>query len=333
VIAARPSPTARGILWAILAMAAFATVPIGVRFTTPYLPAAETVVLRSVIAVGLMLPWAVAVGWRGLKPKRWDLHLMRGAFNGTGMILWFWGLGLIPVADAVALQFTLPLFALVFAVAFLGERVGVRRTGAMAVGFIGALIIIRPGFAEVSLATGAVLGSAALYAATLVVMRSQSRNDKPMTIMFWSNLFFGLVAVIPAALVWVPPPAEVWPWLLFLTCGGWLAQFSLTKALVTIDAKTAAPFDYLRLPFVAIAAYPLFGEFPDALTWTGAAIIAGTTAYIARRDTLRARQRGVAKDQPAHGLEAGTSVPAPSTGLAPNALDGNNGPNKMGQGP
>ncbi len=289
------TPTARGILWAILAMAAFATVPIGVRFITPYLPAAQTVMLRSFIAVGLMVPWAVAVGWRGLKPKRFDLHLMRGAFNGAGMILWFWGLGLMPVADAVALQFTLPLFALLLAVIFLGERVGVRRTAATLVGFIGALIIIRPGFAEVSLATGAVLGSAALYAATLVVMRSQSLTDKPMVIMFWSNLFIGLVAVIPASLAWVPPPAEVWPWLLFLACGGWLAHFALTKALVTIDAKTAAPFDYLRLPFVAMAAYPLFGEFPDALTWTGAAIIATATAYIAHRDTRRARQRAHAK--------------------------------------
>ena len=285
------TPTARGILWALLAMTAFATVPIGVRFITPYLPAAETVVLRSFIAVGLMIPWAVAAGWRGLKPKRLDLHLLRGTFNGTGMILWFWGLGLIPVADAVALQFTLPLFALIFAVIFLGERVGVRRVSAMLVGFVGALIIIRPGFAEVTLATGAVLGSAALYAATLIVMRSQSRNDQPMTIMFWSNLFIGLIAVIPASLVWVAPPVVVWPWLLFLACGGWLAHFSLTKALVTIDAKTAAPFDYLRLPIVAIAAYPLFGEFPDALTWAGAAIIAAATAYIAHRDTMRARQR------------------------------------------
>jgi drug/metabolite transporter (DMT)-like permease len=287
----KPTPTVRGILWATLAMFAFAVVPISVRFIAPFLPAAETVVLRSFIAVGLMIPWALTVGWRGMKPKRFDLHLLRGTFNGTGMILWFWGLGLMPIADAVALQYTLPLFALLFAVMFLGERVGIRRITAMLVGFTGALVVIRPGFAEVSLATVAVLGSAALYAATLVVMRSQSQNDTPMTIMFWSNLFMGLIAVIPAALVWVAPPVEVWPWLLFLACGGWLAHFSLTKALVTIDAKTAAPLDYLRLPIVAIAAYPLFGEFPDALTWIGAAIIATSTGYIARRDAQRAKQR------------------------------------------
>jgi drug/metabolite transporter (DMT)-like permease len=284
------TPTARGIAWVLASMVGFATVPIGVRFTTPYLPAAETVMLRSFIGVALMAPWIVAVGWRGMRPKRFDLHLLRGTFNGIGMILWFWGLALIPVADAVALQFTLPLFTLLLAVIFLGERVGIRRTSASLVGFIGALIIIRPGFAEVGWATGAVLGSAVLYAATFIVMRSQSLNDTPMIIMFWSNLFIGLIAVIPAALVWVPPPVEVWPWLLFLGCGGWLAHFSLTKALVTIDAKMAAPFDYLRLPLVAIAAYPLFGEFPDALTWIGATIIAAATTYIARRDTHRAQQ-------------------------------------------
>jgi drug/metabolite transporter (DMT)-like permease len=299
VITTKLTPTARGILWALFAMVAFATVPIAVRFITPHLPAAEAVMLRNFLAVGLMIPWALAVGWRGLKPKRFDLHLLRGTFNGTGMILWFWGLGLIPIADAVALQYTLPLFALLLAVMFLGERVGPRRVGAMVVGFMGALIVIRPGFAEVSLATVAVLGSAALYAATLVVMRCQSQNDTPMTIMFWSNLFMGLIAVIPAALVWVTPPAEVLPWLLFLTCGGWIAHFSLTKALVTIDAKTAAPLDYLRLPIVAIAAYPLFGEFPDALTWTGAAIIAAATTYIAHRDARLARQRAEAERQTA----------------------------------
>jgi drug/metabolite transporter (DMT)-like permease len=292
------TPTARGIAWALLAMTAFTSVPISVRYLAPYLPAAESVMLRNFIAVALMLPWAIRAGWSGLKPNRVDLHLMRGTFNGIGMILWFWGLALIPVADAVALQFTLPLFALIFAVLFLGERVGIRRTSAMLAGFIGALIIIRPGFAEVGLANFAVLGSAALYAATLVVMRSQSLNDKPMTIMLWSNLFMGLIAVIPAALVWVTPPAAAWPWLLFLTCGGWLAHFSLTKALVTIDAKMAAPFDYLRMPFVALIAYPLFGEFPDALTWLGAAVIAASTFYIARRDARIAREKRAAEAAP-----------------------------------
>ncbi len=313
------TPTARGIVWAIAAMFAFATVPISVRFLAPYLPAAESALLRNLIAVGLMIPWALSVGWQGMKPKRYDFHFMRGAFNGGGMILWFWGLGLMPIADAVALHYTLPLFALLLAVIFLGERVGIRRVAAMAVGFGGALIIIRPGFAEVSLATGAVLGSAALYAATIVVMRSQSRTDTPMIIMFWSYVFMGLVAVIPAALVWVTPPAAAWPWLLFLACGGWLAHYCLTKALVTIDAKTAAPIDYLRLPIVAIAAYPLFGEFPDALTWTGAAIIATSTAYIARRDARRARQRAEKGE---------TSEKTPR--LAPDARGENNGPKPQG---
>ncbi len=295
MVLATLTPTARGIAWALTAMVSFTTIPIGVRFVSPYLPAAETVMLRNFIAVGLILPWVIGAGWRGLKPKRFDLHLMRGAFNGSGMILWFWGLTMMPMADAVALQFTLPLFALILAVLFLGERVGIRRSSATLVGFLGALIIIRPGFAEVGVATFAVLGSAVLYAATLVVMRSQSQNDKPMTIMFWSNLFMGLVAAIPAALVWLPPPAAAWPWLLFLACGGWLAHFSLTKALVTIDAKMAAPFDYLRMPLVAIAGYPLFGEFPDALTWTGAAVIAASTTYIARRDARLARERRAAE--------------------------------------
>ncbi|MDH3240849.1 MAG: DMT family transporter [Alphaproteobacteria bacterium] len=291
MVFANLTPTARGIAWALLAATAFTTVPISVRFLAPYLPAAEIVMLRNFIAVALMLPWVMATGWSGLKPNRVDLHLMRGTFNGIGMIFWFWGLAQIPVADAVALQFTLPLFALIFAVLFLGERVGIRRSGAMLVGFAGALIIIRPGFAEVGLATFAVLGSAALYAATLVVMRSQSQNDKPLTIMLWSNLFMALIAVIPAALVWVTPPAAAWPWLVFLACGGWLAHFSLTKALITIDAKIAAPFDYLRMPLVALIAYPLFGEFPDAPTWVGAAVIAASTAYIARRDARIARER------------------------------------------
>ncbi len=292
---ARLTATERGILWAVLAAAAFAIVPIAVRFLTPYLPAAESVMLRNFLAVALMLPWALRAGWRGLKPNRVDLHVLRGTFNGGGMILWFWGLGLMPVADAVAIQFTLPLFALIFAVVFLGERVGIRRTSAMLVGFAGALIIIRPGFAEVSAATFAVLGSAAAYAATLVVMRSQSQNDTPMTIMFWSNLFMGLVATIPALLVWVTPPLAALPWLLLLTCGGWLAHYSLTRALITIDAKTAAPFDYLRLPFTALAALLLFNEFPDALTWTGALVIAAATYYIARRDARLAREHEAAE--------------------------------------
>jgi drug/metabolite transporter (DMT)-like permease len=92
------------------------------------------------------------------------------------------------------------------------------------------------------------------------------------------------------------------PWLLFLAIGGWLAHFSLTKALVTIGAKTAAPIDFLRLPFVVILAYPLFGEFPDAMTWTGAVIIIGAATYIAHRDTRLARERrDAAPDQGVRG--------------------------------
>jgi drug/metabolite transporter (DMT)-like permease len=274
----------RGILWALLAMCAFATVPVGVRILTPYLPSTEIVVLRNLIAVAFLVPWALKVGWVGLKPKRVGLHVMRGGLNGMGMILWFWGLGLVPLANAVALQFTLPLFALLLAVLFLGERVGIRRTSAMAVGFMGALVIIRPGFIDVSLATSAILLSAVFYAATLVVMKTQSLNEKPMVIMFWSNLFIALFTLPPALFNWVSVPMAAWPWLVFLALGGWLAHYSLTKSLVTAETKVVASLDFLRLPIVAFVAYPLFGEFPDALTWVGAAIIASAATYIARRD-------------------------------------------------
>ena len=274
----------RGILWALLAMCAFATVPVGVRILTPYLPSTEIVVLRNLIAVAFLVPWALKVGCVGVKPKRVGLHVMRGGLNGMGMILWFWGLGLVPLANAVALQFTLPLFALLLAVLFLGERVGIRRTTATAVGFMGALVIIRPGFIDVSLATSAILLSAVFYAATLVVMKTQSLNEKPMVIMFWSNLFIALFTLPPALFNWVSVPMEAWPWLVFLALGGWLAHYALTKSLVTAETKVVASLDFLRLPVVAFVAYPLFGEFPDALTWVGAAIIAAATTYIARRD-------------------------------------------------
>jgi drug/metabolite transporter (DMT)-like permease len=207
------------------------------------------------------------------------------------MGLWFTSLALVPLADAVALNFTMPLFIVAGAAAILGEKVGLRRWSATAIGFLGMLVILRPGFVVVSPVMVLPVAAAAFMAISVLILKHMSATVPAGTSVLCMNLLMTPLSLVPATFVWIWPHWQDFVLLAALGLLAMLAHLALARALAVADASAIMPFDYARLPFIALFAFLLFGEVAEIWTWIGAVIIAGSAFYIARRESVLAKQK------------------------------------------
>ncbi len=285
-----PAPAVlRGIGIGIVSMALFAVLHSAVRELSDTMSAFQIVFWRMAISILLLMPWYAWKGFHQLRTRRFGLHAQRAAINFAGMVLWFSAIAVVPLGKAVAIHFTLPLFVILLAVLILGERVGPRRIAAVVVGFVGMLVILRPGSADIGWPEIMILVSAVLYAATVIYLKAMVATEKPLALTFYTNILIGIFCVPPAIVFWVVP---AWPDLLpILIIGvmGTLAPFFYTTALRSADASVMAALDFLRLPFTAALAFALFGEIPEIWVWIGAAVIVVSTSYITARESRLAR--------------------------------------------
>jgi drug/metabolite transporter (DMT)-like permease len=283
-----PAPI-QGALYMTAAAFCFSVMNVFVRLATEEMAALEVAFFRNFFALVFMLPWLIRSGFGALRTTRIKLHLLRSFFALLTMITWFSALAILPLSEAVALNFTVPLFATAGAALILGEVVRARRWTATAIGFLGTLIILRPGFAEVTPAMALpVLAALSMACATLTV-KSLSRTESAATVVIYMTLILTPLSLIPALFVWQWPSWETLIYLVGLGGSGALAHLLLTIAYGKADASAVIPFDYARLPFVAVIAYFLFGEIPDLWTWLGAAVIAASAIYIAHREARVAK--------------------------------------------
>ena len=259
-----------------------------VRLAAEELHPMEVAFFRNLFALAFMLPWLARVGLGGLRTERLKLHLLRAFFALLTMVTWFSALALLPLGEAVALNFTVPLFATAGAALILGEVVRARRWSATFVGLLGALIILRPGFVELRPEMALPILAALCMASASLVVKSLSRTERASMIVFYMNLFLTPLSLVPALFVWQWPSWETLAYLVGLGGVGTAAHLLLTLAYTKADASAVVPFDYARLPFVAVIAFFLFGEVPDLWTWVGAAVIAASAIYIARREAKAA---------------------------------------------
>jgi drug/metabolite transporter (DMT)-like permease len=287
-IAGQPGAV-RGTLWMVAAAALFTGMPIAVRMLSDHMEAPEIIFFRSALGILFMAPYFVWTGLRQLRTNVLKLHIQRSSINFVGMVLWFYAIALMPLGQAVSLHFTMPLFIALIAVIFLGERVGVGRWLATAVGFAGVLVVLRPGFQAVGTPALAVLASAALYAIAVTTIKVLTRTESAAVITFYSHLIMMILATVPTIVWWGAPTLADVPYLLLLAVCGTVAPFAVTRALRVMDASVAGPLDFLRLPFTAIAAYFLFAEIPDRWTVSGALVIIGSAIFLARRESAAGR--------------------------------------------
>lgn len=281
-----------------LAAVGFAVMTSIIRYLTASLPALELAFFRSLFSLMFMIPWLIRSGWAGLRTSSVKTYGLRALLGSFAMICWFVALANMPVAEATSLSFTAPIFASIGAMIFLGERAGVRRWTAIVLGFLGTMIILRPGFEEISPAAILLLFGSAAVAGAVIMVKILSRTETSSAIVTYMGLYMVPILLIPTIFVWQTPPLWIYPWLIAMGGFGTLAQWAMTQAYAAADATAVLPFDYLRLPCVAVVGFFVFDEKLDIWTWIGAFVIAASSIYIAHRESTQAKRHKLAAETP-----------------------------------
>ena len=284
-----PAPV-KGALWMLVSAAALAGLTGVVRHMSAGLHPFEIAFFRSFFGLLILAPWLMRSGLGVLRTKRLGLYTLRCALGVATMLMWFTAISMVPLADAVALGFTSPLFVILGAALFLGEVVRGRRLGATLCGFAGALIILRPGGGVLDPGAVLVLLSAVTLAGANLSVKELSRTEPVQAIVTYMVIFMVPLTFIPALLVWqTPTPAQLAE-LVGLAALATLGNYAMTRAVAVADASAVMPYDYARLPFAALIGFFVFGETSDAATWIGAGVIAVASLYLAHHES-KAEQR------------------------------------------
>ncbi len=278
------SAPVQGALWMLLSAGSLAGLTGIVRYMSAGLPPFEIAFFRSFFGFLILSPWLLRSGIGILRTKRVRLYTLRCAFGAATMLMWFSALAMVPLADAVALGFTSPLFVVIGAALFLGEIVRGKRLGATLCGFAGALIILRPGSGVLDVGAILVLLSAVTLAGANLSVKELSRTEPVQAIVTYMVIFMVPLTLIPTLFVWQTPTPLQLVELAGLAGVATLGNYAMTRSVAVADASAVMPYDYARLPFAALIGFFIFGEVPDALTWVGAVVIIGSTLYIAVKE-------------------------------------------------
>ena len=276
-----------GILWMLVSTLCLAGMHTIIHHVSDTVHPFVTVFFRLLFALFVVIPFFVRPGPSPLRTGRFGMLALRGVLNCAAMLCFFTALSLSPLADVTALSFTAPLFATLLAVLILKERIGWRRVMAIAIGFCGTLIVLRPGFTEIGLGYGLVLTAAVFWAACVIIIKDLGRTESAATITTYMSLVMAPLALIPALFVWSWPSLTDFGWLVALGLMGGCGQLEVSQALRKADTHVAMPFDFVRLIWVSLTGYIFFAEVPDIFIWVGGAVIMSSTAYITWREHRR----------------------------------------------
>ncbi len=279
----------RGALWILVAATCAAAMIMCIKGLNDRASTIQIVFVRASLGVALVYIFAWPKGGVVIRSAQWKLLTLRGVLSVITLTCGFYVVSVLPLATATVLFFTAPLFVTALSVPFFGEKVGWRRGGATLVGFIGAVVVLRPDVGDVNTAIVIALVSSLLFGAVLLLGKKLSQTDEIPTLMIYA---LGISAITSAPFAFAEwHSLGGWEWLLMAGIAGFgtLRNFSDTKGYATGEASVMAPFQYSRLVIVAIGGYILFDENPDLGTWIGAVIIMGSSLYIARREANMGR--------------------------------------------
>lgn len=286
------APEMQGIIYMISGAFWFTSMTAIVRHLSAEMHPFQVVFFRNAFALMFLLPWLCKVGVKSLNTTRMGLYLWRGCNGFVAMLLWFSALAAIPLPAAISLSFTAPLFTVLAAMFFLKEKVGVHRLVALAIGFLGTLIILRPGGAGFQASFMLALAASSLWAISNIIIKRLTATESPQSIVFYMTLVMTPLSLPFALYYWQPITLTQYGWLLLLGFVSNLAQISISHAYGKADISILQPFDFLRLIFASIIAYFAWGEVIDRWTLLGAVVIMTSTLYITHREArIRKRKR------------------------------------------
>ncbi|MEQ8746193.1 DMT family transporter [Pyruvatibacter sp.] len=288
------APNVRGALWLLLSATLFTVMAVLAKTLGGRLDSFQVAFFRLLFGLVVIMPFLIRGGAAMFKTHYPVLQLVRGVVGSSAMLCGFYALIHLPLADALAYNFTKALFVVPLAYFILSEPAGPRRIGAVLVGFLGVLVMLRP-TVEIDPAALVALGGALLVAMATILVKIVAK-DAPVTLMFYTGVVGTCVAAIPAWLVWQQPTWNELGLLMLMGAAGAGAHNCFIRGYREGEATAIVPFDYSRLVFAGIAGFVIFGDVPDWLTIAGAVIIVATTLYIARREAIEAKAlRGAGK--------------------------------------
>jgi len=286
------NPTLRACLWMIGAIGSFTAMAIAGRQVSFALDTFEIMTYRSLLGIVIVCVVAGMTGtWRQINRQQLGLHAVRNVAHFTGQNLWFYALTVIPLAQVFALEFTTPIWVLLLSPLLLNERM--TRIGMIAalIGFLGVLIVTRPGSAPVSPGLIAAALCAIGFAFSAIFTRRLTRTQSITCILFYLTVMQAISGLICAGYDGdiALPNAATLPWLVLIGCAGLFAHFCLTTALSLAPASVVMPIDFARLPAIAIVGALVYAEPLDPFIFLGAALIfGGNYLNITKGQTRRA---------------------------------------------
>jgi drug/metabolite transporter (DMT)-like permease len=263
-------------LWMAGTLAMISLLAVAGREAMRALPTMDMIFYRSWMSLPVVMIIALATGQglRVLTTRRPGMHAWRNAAHLAGQFTWFWAITQIPLAEVFALEFTTPLWVALLAPLILHERMTLPRFAAVVLGFVGALIVIRPVGMSISMGTASAMACAVAYAFSYIAIKQLTRTERAITILFWLSLFQGLyaTALTFGRLTW--PDPVTWGWLTVVSLSGLAAHYCIARAFALADATIVTPMDYLRVPLIAIVGWLVYAEALDPFVLLGGAVIA-----------------------------------------------------------
>ena len=281
-------PNLRGILWVGMSGMLFALLNVFTLIPSQHLNPYVMAFMRYFFGTLMLVPIVMKLGFhRTMSTNRLPLHLFRGAIHACGMFLWFVGLPLTTLASITALGFTGPIFVTIGAALFLGEKVRMSRWMAVAVGFAGAMIIIRPGVGDLGIGAICILISTPIFSASNLISKALARTETAHKIVIWQHLTI-LVFACPVALwFWQTPTPTDLLWFVAAGLCGTLGHICQQNGYQLADITLLQPIGFLSLLWNALLGYFLFFQQPDVWTFVGAAVIFASALYISHREAVR----------------------------------------------
>jgi drug/metabolite transporter (DMT)-like permease len=272
-MSAQPS-LPKAALWMAGWLAMMLMMTVAGREATKEIDVFQIMEMRAVIGLALLVPFILAAGgFRAVRTQVPMQHVGRNVVHYFAQFAWFLALTMIPLAQLISIEFTMPVWTAVFAALFLGERIGGLKVVSIILGILGVAIIVRPGLDHVDPGQLIALAAAVGFGISVTMVKGLTRHDSVLAIIFWMLVIQIVLGLAPALWVWTWPSAAVWPWIIVIAVCGTFSHYCMAKAMTHADATIVVPMDFLRVPLSALLGYMLYNEFLDVWTVAGALLI------------------------------------------------------------
>jgi drug/metabolite transporter (DMT)-like permease len=286
----KPAPFLRAATLMLASTVFFGMMAITIRLASAHASTFEIAFFRNLFGLLALLPLMRASAPGVFRTRQLPRYFVRSAIGIGSMLCGFWAIGHLPMAQAISLSYSTPLFVTVFATIWLGEVVRRRRWTAVLLGFIGVLVIVRPGTEGFSAGSLVAVAAAVLSSVVAIQIKQLSRVDPPDTIVFYTYAFWVPMSLVPALFAWTWPQGTEWLWLVATGVFGTGGQLFWTRALRLGEVSALQPIGFMQLPLVTVLAWLLFDESVSRWTIAGALIIFGANLYIAHREARLSRR-------------------------------------------